>query len=191
MLQAGLAFILAMFYEIRFTWDAFRFGVISGSIEETRDVHFALLGCNPISTHWKPIQFQMRCPERPSSHFFEVHKGGLIGVMPRTLEEHVELKSQMERDGELLPIRLGVESAYLFHCLTTLDAIDRKKSKADGCRQRDVCSRPVFRSSFTTDHWLFKIPNSVVCFATQSFADFYSSNQMTGLELKPQPMSDT
>jgi hypothetical protein len=179
-----------MIYEVRFVWEVFRFGAIAGSIEETRDVHYGLLGGESLLGDWKPIKFHMRCPERPSSDLFEVHKGGLIGVMPRTLEEHVELKSQMEKDGELLPIHFGDQHAYLFHCLTTLEAIDRKKSKVDGFRQRDVCSRPVFRGSFTTDHWLFKIPNSVVCFATQSFADFYTSNQMTGLELKPQPMSD-
>lgn len=179
-----------MIYEVRFVWEVFRFGAIAGSVEETRDVHFALLGSKTLRVHWNPIQFHLRCPERPASHFFEVHKGGLIGIMPHTLEEHVELKSQMEKDGELLPIHFGEESAYLFHCLTTLEAIDRKKSKVDGFRQHDVCSRPVFRSSFTTDHWLFKIPNSVVCFATQAFADFYHSNHMTGLELRPQPMSD-
>lgn len=180
-----------MIYEIRFVWEVFRFGAIAGSIGETRDVHFALLGSNPLRMHWNPIQFHMRCPERPSSHFFEVHKGGLIGVMPRTVEKHVKLKSQMEKDGELLPIHFGDESAYLFHCLTTLEAIDRKKSKVYRIGHGEGCSRTVFQSSFTTDHWFFRIPQSVVCFATQAFADFYTANQMTGLELRPQPMSDS
>jgi hypothetical protein len=179
-----------MIYQVAFIWDVYRHGYIEGGIEETRKIHFELLGREALLPNWMPVRFLQRNSHLPASHFFEVHKGGLIGVMPRTLEEHVKLKNQMEKDGELLPIHFGEESAYLFHCVTTLEAIDRKKSGVYRIGKGEGCSRPVFQSSFTTGHWFFRIPQSVVCFATQEFADFYHSNQMTGLELRPQPMSD-
>lgn len=179
-----------MIFEMEFLTETYTSGGLEGSLEERTRLDYPLGGRVPLLAGWEIVCFNNVDPSLPTPDFFTVYQGGIVGVMPRVLND-LQLKSQFMATGELLPVKLGTEDAYLFHPLEDLDALDKKRSKFWKLSNGHViCKNAVFKSSFQTPHWFFRVSGSRRLFTTSGFVEYYQKQGFTGLEFHPQPMSE-
>lgn len=178
-----------MIFEIGFLWETFSAAGFEGSLEERTALDHPLGGCEPLIENWKKVHLSHVDPTLPKPDFFTTFKPG-FGVMPKVLNQPI-LKKHFDETGELLPVKFGDVDAYLFHSLKELDALDKKRSRFWTLSNGYViCKSPVFRSSFHTQHWFFRIPGSKALFTTSEFVSCYQEQGFTGLEFHPQGISE-
>lgn len=183
------------FYEIKIDIHNFASAVYKSDDLSKYSLKDDLWSDKTLKPQWRSIALSVVDHELEWGDFFSIHIGGILGVSRRVIALP-RLSRLFESSGELLPVTINDQEAYIFHSRVVSDLLDRTSSRM---RQLEngkwIVYDPVFLSKSDLDYNIFRIPETVSLFtenkSKDDFLSIYQYYDFTGLEFIEKPSSDS